>query len=264
MINLEELHLNFRVKCSEKFITNDTLKKEILVYMPRLQKFTFNISSVIHHHQIDFLSIDSIPKTPECLFNNPIITSVDHLQERGYSQYHIYSYPYQWKVYNDITNHFRGGLFPCVTQVMLNDEHPFEDEFFLRIAQSFPLMRKLTIINLTAQNNKQCFKINNNHHIFPTIQYRNLTRLDLRVAHNDYIELFLFTTKIVLSNNLHLRIRYNSLKRVTNDFTRYVKANNCTKLVTLYLASESQINERIQNYFPHTCLRSLSEFYPFE
>ncbi len=45
---------------------------------------------------------------------------------------HAYSYPYKLKY---------------VCKVSLFDEHPFEHEFFLRIAESFPLMEKLTVVN---------------------------------------------------------------------------------------------------------------------
>ena len=51
------------------------------------------------------------------------------------------------KYYDNITNNFPGGLFKYVREVSLYDERPFEHEFFLRIAQSFPFMKKLTIKN---------------------------------------------------------------------------------------------------------------------
>ncbi|CAF4124145.1 unnamed protein product, partial [Rotaria sordida] len=54
-----------------------------------------------------------------------------------YNQCHIYSYPYQWKCYNKITNNFPDGLFKCVYQVSLFDEHSFQHEFFFQIQKSF-------------------------------------------------------------------------------------------------------------------------------
>ncbi|CAF4179526.1 unnamed protein product, partial [Rotaria sp. Silwood2] len=73
--------------------------------------------------------------------------------KKGYC--HIYSYPYQLKYYNNITNNFQGGIFKYVRQVELYDERPFQHEFFLRIAESFPLMKELTIHNEQRQINKQ-------------------------------------------------------------------------------------------------------------
>jgi hypothetical protein len=255
MLNLEELDLNLIVKRYEKFISGDTLKKDILIYMPRLYKFTFNICSTINHlNQTNFPLNEYIQKTFEYFFNNEIISCIDHFQEEGYSQCHIYSYPYKLKVYNNITNNFRGGLFTNVTQVSLYDERPFEDEFFLRIAQSFPFMKELTIKNRKAQNNKQFIKSNNDNQILSIIKYPNLIRLDLSNTHDDYLELFLFNTKIFLPNNLHLRVDYQSLKRVTYYFTRYRTRYNCPKLAALYYCPVYQFDEHIKNYFPHTCI----------
>ncbi|CAF4684620.1 unnamed protein product, partial [Rotaria sp. Silwood2] len=55
---------------------------------------------------------------------------------RIYNECHIYSYPYKFNVYKNITNNFPGGLYKCVREMSLMDERPFEHEFFLRIAQS--------------------------------------------------------------------------------------------------------------------------------
>ncbi|CAF4814343.1 unnamed protein product [Rotaria sp. Silwood1] len=261
MLNLEELHLNIIVKCNEKFIDSDTLMKDIIIYMPRLYKFTFNICSIINHcDQTNFPLNEHIEKTFEYLYNNEIITCIDHFQEEGYSQCHIYSYPYKWKVYNNITNNFRGGLFTSVTQVLLYDEHPFEREFFLQIAQSFPFMKELTIHNRKAQNNKQLIKSNNDNQMLSIIEYPNLTRLDLHYTHNDYVELFLFDRKMTLPNNLHLCVDYQLLKKVTYNFTRYTTPNNCAKLATLYFYPVDQIDEHIKKYFSHTCICCISDF----
>ncbi len=164
------------------------------------------------------------------------------------------------KVYNNITNNFRGGLFTCVTQVSLHDERPFEHDFILRIAQSFPFMKELTIHNQKAQNKKQFIKSNSDDQILSIIEYPNLTRLDLTNTHDDYVELFLFDTKMSLPNNLHLCVDYQSLKRVTYYFTRYITRNHCGKLAGLYFYSLNQIDENIKNYLPHTCISHAVDF----
>ncbi len=261
MFNLEELHLNIVVECDKKFLDGDTLKNDIIIYMPRLYKFTYNICSIINHsYQTNFLLNEQIEKTFEDFFNNQTCISIDHFQEEERSQCHIYSYPYRWKFYNNITNHFSGGLFSSVIEVSLHDEHPFEYEFFIRIAQSFPLMKKLIINNRKAQNNKQLIESNDDNEISSIIQYPNLTRIDLFDAHDDYLELFLFNTKISLPNNLHISINYQSLQRVTHYFTRYTARNNCAKLAALYFYQSNQIDEHFKNYFPHTCIRCPSDF----
>jgi hypothetical protein len=62
-------------------------------------------------------------------------------------QFHIYSYPYEWKEYHKITNNFPGGISKYVREISLFDEQPFEHYFFLQISKSFPFMKKLTLIN---------------------------------------------------------------------------------------------------------------------
>ncbi|CAF2139749.1 unnamed protein product [Rotaria magnacalcarata] len=69
--------------------------------------------------------------------------------------YHIYSYPYKLNYYDDITNNLPGGILKYVRKVSLFDEHPFEHEFFLRIAQSFSMMENLTVRNEKRQINKR-------------------------------------------------------------------------------------------------------------
>ncbi|CAF1644497.1 unnamed protein product [Rotaria socialis] len=261
MLNLEELDLNIVVQCYEKFISGDTLMKDIMIYMPQLYKLTFNICSIINHgDQAIFPLNEDIEKTFKSFSNNQIITCIDHFQEEGFSQCHIYSYPYKLKVYNNITNNFLGGLFTSVTQVSLYDERPFEHEFFRRIQKSFPFMKELTINNRKAQNNKQLMKLNNDNQIMSIIEYRYLTRLNIINTHDDYVELFLFDTKISLPNNLHLCADYQSLKRVTYDFTRDITRNHSSKFAALYFSTSHKIDEHIKNCFPHTFIRCFSDF----
>jgi len=117
-------------------------------------------------------------------------------------------------------------------------------------------MKQLKIMNPQAQqNNKQLIKSNNDNQILSIIEYPNLTRLDLYYTHDDYVELFLFNMKMSLPNNLHLRVDYESLERVTYCFTRYMTGNNCVKLAALYFSPVDQINEyHIKNYFPYICI----------
>ncbi|CAF2155258.1 unnamed protein product [Rotaria magnacalcarata] len=261
MLNLEELHLNIIVQCYEKLIDGETLRKDIVIYMPQLYKFTINICSTIYHrNQTNFPLNEHIQETFQYFPNNEIITCIDHFQEKAYSQCHIYSYPYKWEVYNNITNNFPGGLFMSVTKVLLYDEHSFEYEFFLRISKSFPFMRGLTINNRKAQNKKQFIKSNNDDQILSIIEYPNLQRLNLSDTHDDYVELFLFDTKIFLPNDLHICAHYQSLKTVTHYFTRYTTGSNCVKLAALYVDKMDQINEHIKNYFPDICIREAIDF----
>ncbi|CAF3867585.1 unnamed protein product [Adineta steineri] len=225
------------------------------------KKFTFNIYSIIdHRHQAIFPLNEHIEKTFQYFSNNQITTRIDHFEKGRFSQCHVYSSSYKMKIYNNITNNFRGGIFTSVTEVSLRDEYPFEHEFFLRIAQSFPSMKQLTIKNRQAQNNKQLIKSNNDYQILSIIEYPNLTRLDLNNAHDDYVELFLFDTKMSVPNNLHLCVDYQSLKRVTYYFTRYITSNNYVKLAALYCDPNQENDEHFKKYFTNTRIYNTFDF----
>jgi hypothetical protein len=246
------LLLLFEAKRVEGFIDGNTLRKDIISHMPRLYKFTFTICSIVHHHdQNNFPSDECIQKTFECYYDNDIIVCVNHFQERKFTRCLIYSYPYKLPFYNNVTNNFSGGLFTSVTKVSLYDERPFEYEFFVRIAQSFPFMKELIIDNEKAQNDKHLITSTNDNQPLSIIEYANLTILDVRWVHDDYVELFLLDTKVSLPNNVHLLVGYERLKRVTYNFTRDATRNNCRKLASLDLCSWI-VDECMKNYFPHT------------
>ncbi|CAF3446460.1 unnamed protein product [Rotaria socialis] len=137
--------------------------------------------------------------------------------------------------YKHITNNFPGGLFACVPEISLSDERPFEYEFFLRIAQSFPLVKKLTLINWTPQNHKQNRSSKNYDGDLLIIEYPHLTYLDLSEAHDDYVEQFLLDTKVCLPMNVTFDAIYESLQRVTHNFKRDETRINCSKMTYIYI-----------------------------
>jgi hypothetical protein len=110
---------------------------------------------------IDLGNVD-IQNTFRNFHNDKIISSVHYLSKAN---------PYTWTFYDNITNDFPGGLFKCVREISLHDELPFEHQFFLQIAQSFPFIKKLTLLNgEPQQNDNQKYLI---------IKYHHLTKLDL-------------------------------------------------------------------------------------
>jgi hypothetical protein len=79
------------------------------------------------------------------------------------------------RYYHKITNNFPSGLYQYIRLVSLYDEH----DFFIRISQSFPLMKRLSLIN----------------HNSSIVKYNNLIKLNIDNVHDDYIEEFLFNTR---------------------------------------------------------------------
>src|SRR5438067_2257179 len=98
MSNLEKLHLNFGVSMRNTFIDGNNLKANIINYMPRLDKFTFNIcSSLDLHDVIDLPSNEDIRRTFHHFKNNQIISYVNRFERKQIGYCHIYSYPYELK-----------------------------------------------------------------------------------------------------------------------------------------------------------------------
>ncbi|CAF4758939.1 unnamed protein product, partial [Rotaria sp. Silwood2] len=195
--------------------------QNIIDYLPRLNQFQFNIrSTMLLKNQIDLPSNEDIQYTFKDFLNNKIISCVNYFLENNQGQCHIYSYPYTMRRYENIANNFPGGLFTCVYEVSLYDEHPFEHEFFIRIQKSFPFMKRLAIINKKAQKYKQRKKLKNINQDLFVIKYSHLKRLILDEAHDDYVEQFLLDTKTCLPYGVDLYVDYKPLKRVTYNFKR--------------------------------------------
>lgn len=245
MTNLQELNLYFD-NIYGPLIDGNELQNNIIDHMSRLNKFTFNIISLVDlDDRCDVPSSEAIKNSFRNFFaNTQIISSVYYLPERNLLDCHVYSYPYQWTSYYNITNHFTGGLFKSVRQISLRDNRPFEHDFLLRIAQSFPLITTFILQNHQPQENNQIQ--------WPIIRYSHLIEIDLAEAHEDYVEEFLNSTKMCLLDNVCLRLRYNLLKKVTADFTRDTTRINCSKIKILCLIPSRYTVDysKLKDYFP--------------
>jgi len=243
MKNVEELYLQFLNK-SQSLIDGNVLQKYFINHMSKLNKLTFNIGSLLRFDDENNIpSNEDIKKTFEN-FNDMIISNIDYFKQENKVYCHIYSYPYTSDFYYNITNNFFGGLFKSVHEISLHDEHPFEHDFFLQIAESFPRLKKLTLINDKPQQNKHL------HH--KIIQYHHLVNINLAEAHEDYIDEFLNEKKILLLNLVHFHIHYGKLKTITNDFTRDETRLNCSKIIHLKLSDKTEdfLDENFQKFFP--------------
>ncbi len=252
MSNLEKLHLSLGVCTNKTFVDGNNLKLNIINHMPLLNKFTFNIrSSTRFYNQFNFPSNEYIQQTFKDFQNKQILSSIDYFQQKEYSQCHIYSYPYELTYYDNITNSFPGGIFESVRQISLFDERPFEHEFFFRIAQSFPFLEKLTLINRQRQNNKQFRKSKNENETLSIIKYPYLVALHLYQAHKDYHEQFLCDIKTCLPNNVRVSMDYLLVKKVTRNFRRNTTRTNCAKMSYVFFMRKSKFPDHLADYFPH-------------
>ena len=250
MSNLEQLSLYLRVAFHETFIDGNHLKENILNRISRLNQFTFYIcSSMLILNQMILPSTEDIQCTFIHFPINPIVSYVDYFPEARRCQCHIYSYPSLVEYYDEITNKFPGGLFTNVRHVSLYDEHPFEHEFFVRIQKSFPFMERLRVFNHKPQNSKQSYQSNNIQSL-DIIKYSFVNELDLDNVHDDYIEQFLCYTKTDFQNDLVLYVKYDSLERVTRNFTTEITRRNCGKIKKLHFSGRAKYSNSLQEYFP--------------
>lgn len=243
MSNLEELDLYF-VSHNTPIIDGNNLEMNIINYLKKLKKFTFNIRSVIaFNNQVNLPSNDDIQNTFKNFNNTQIISFIDYFPKSNEYHYHIYSYPHIGLYYHNISNNFPGGLFKYVRRISLFDERPFEHEFFLRLTKSFPFIKELILHNREPQKN--------NNQQLPIIIYSHLTELDLIETHENYVEQFLNDVKMCLSNNIHLHVDYNTLQKATHNFTSDATRINCSKIKFLTLYNESNLSLDLKEYFCH-------------
>ncbi|CAF4657257.1 unnamed protein product, partial [Rotaria magnacalcarata] len=163
--------------------------------------------------------------------------------ESHYSYFHFYTFPYTLKSYDNITNNFPGGLFDYVHTISLHDERPFESDFFLRIALSFPSMTSLTVINQQPQKNDNQY--------LSIIKYPHLKVLNLIEANDDYVEQFLVDNKCDLPNYVCLYAKIESLTTVTHNFTRDATRINCSKVNYTSFDDVSSFSKDFRKYFLH-------------
>jgi hypothetical protein len=245
MLNLEELTLFLSVvRMKLTYIDGTHLYNDILVHMPRLNKFTFSINTQVVNlgDKIDLQSNNDIRHSFIKIGYQNVDSYADvELLEFG-AECHVYSLPYQFNTFSDLTNSFQGGRFDKVRNLAMNDIRPFELEFFKIISQDFPFLQRLAVINSEPQKNKQ--------HSSTLITFPHLDSLQIIFAHIDYVEQFLFQTNIRLPRLTQLTIEYEALVLVTNNFTNDATRSICSQLRHIYFHEPFVRPENFDSYFP--------------
>ncbi|CAF2102204.1 unnamed protein product [Rotaria magnacalcarata] len=244
--NLEELTLFLFVKrINSTYIDGIHLNDEILVRMPRLNKFTFSITTLVCNRRSHIIlpSNDDIQRSFIERRYRQIGSYADDNTMKIRARCHIYSLPYQFHMFHNVTNSFNGGIFNKVRSVIVTDDIcPFEHEFFQIISQSFPFLQTLSIQNDEPQKSKK--------NSITFITFSHLAVLNLELAHIDYVEQFLFERKARLPCLSHLTIQYESLVTITNNFTNDATRYNFTQLKTLVTEKSFVRPENFHSYFP--------------
>ncbi|CAF3518348.1 unnamed protein product [Rotaria sp. Silwood1] len=112
-------------------------------------------------------------------------------------------------------------------------------------------IEELSLVNYKPQNRKQSYESNSNNQTLSLIEYLFLTKLYISDVHDDYIEQFLFHTKTYLQNNIIVYVDYESLQRVTHNFTRDSTRTNCAKISKLHFWGQEKPSNSLEEYFPY-------------
>ena len=133
MSNIEELTLFLSILRNEStYIVGTQLYNDFLVYMPRLNKFTFSIYTQIINNDIDI----DLPSNKDILnsfikigYRQVNLYADDKLtNSKGYC--HVYSIPYNFDNFMFMTRRFQGGMFDKIRFLVIFDVRPFENDFF--------------------------------------------------------------------------------------------------------------------------------------
>ena len=214
MINLEELKLYLSVlRSHRRYIDGVQLSDDVLNHLPRLQKFTFCIQTEVSSDEsnLPLLTNEAIKRSFNGRYYQQVASFVHTDTDKNNGKCQIYSLPYDFEYFLDLDNFFPGGLFAKVRFLTMRDKHPFEDALFRAISQDMSLLEHLEISNAHPQKDKQ--------RLSAVLVFSHLKHLDLRYAHDDYAELFLLKRNTCLFRLSKLRVQYEALRRLTNDFT---------------------------------------------
>ena len=255
MSNLESLDLCLKVYLPSTFIDERYLMRHLLPCVPRLNQFSFFIHSylplLVEHSNLTMMK--NIEQISIRSADHSIISYGDYFPKEKAAEYVLCSSPCLGEFFSGITNHFPAGRFDHVRRIFLNDEKPFEHEFFIRLEQSFLSMEELSITNATGQHRRKAEQSDDDYQDRSPIRYRRLHSISLVSAHGDYLEQFLCHIKATFNCKLTLFVKYQSLQKLLNNLTSNqirINANQVAKLY-FYLYSEYQCVDFVQEHFPH-------------
>ena len=250
MANLEELTLNIINEDRTTFVDGTQINNRILAHMPLLHKFTFHIRTTKTelHHLVNYLSSDDIQRTFTNIGYQHVSCILYYIT--GSAICHVFSLPFMFDHIDYIGNTFSPIVFTRVTGLSIYDVIPFKHEFFIRIARSFPLLKKLSVMNNESQSQISDKSKSDVNQLNTIVEYPYLISLCLEYVHLDYMELFLNETKTYLPRLIKLTADYDQLTIVTVSFTRDATRLNCAKLKKLVVKKALAHSKDFYAYFP--------------
>ncbi len=253
MSNLERLSLHLLIKGRNKVIDGPSIQDDILNYMLKLHSFTFYISTyldVIYNPFSSKISSEDIQKTLTNIRQENVASIVNYFHYNKASCA-IFSLPFAFDRLLQIGNKFPNIIFNHVTYLYIQDIEVLRHEFFIRLAQSFPVLKFLGLRNCQPQSSfderGNLVELNPSKSI---IEYPHLTSLDVRYTFVDYADQFLNETKACVPCLTQLDIYSIHLEDITNNFTRDDTRRNCAKIKRLLSVRPVQCTPELHAYFP--------------
>ena len=245
MSNLEKLTLYLRIKNQDRFVDGTLLQNEILVHVPHLRSFTFYICTYINTDGLqDQLSSEDIQGTFTNIGQHHVVSIINHSSCEQITC-SVFSIPFTFDRLQDIGHMIPNTRFNYVTYLVVRDVIPFNREFFIQAARAFSLLMTLRIVNRESQScqftDRQSYEI---------AKYPHLTYLDILCGNIDYLEQFLNETKTYVPCLTKLKVVYNNLRIVTNNFTRKETRRNCAKIKQLLTFIPLVHTTEFYNFFP--------------
>ncbi|CAF1421404.1 unnamed protein product [Rotaria sordida] len=245
MSNLEKLTLYLRIKNRDRFVDGILLQNEILVYMPQLHSFTFYICTCINtvgllHH----LSSEDVQRTFTNIGQQHVASIINYISSEKMTC-SVFSIPFTFDYLENIGHMIPNIIFNYVTYLVVRDMIPFNREFFIQVARAFPLLKIFRILNMESQSCQLT-----NSQLYEIAEYPHLTYLDMLCGHIDYLEQFLNETKTYVPCLTKLKVVYNNLRIVTNNFTREETRRNCAKIKRLLMLIPLVHTKEFYLHFP--------------
>jgi hypothetical protein len=251
MACLVKLTLYLRTKSRTGFIDGSHLQKEILLYMPQLHSFIFYIST--YHNTADLFPFVLGQDIQQLVINNRYQRMATVINYIGIDKAvcHIFSLPFRFDRLEDIGNIFPSTVFSYVTYLLVHDIIPFNHEFFIEVARSFPLL-----MHFCLMNTKQQSTCNNNtdssddRQADSIAKYPHLISLSLRFGNDDYVNEFLDERKAYVPCLTELTVVYNDLRIATKNFRREETRRSCAKIKRLIILGTWVHPKEFYVYFP--------------
>jgi hypothetical protein len=239
MCNIEELTLYLCIEGRARFVDGTQLHNEILIHMARLHTFNFYIRTTAQiDHSVPYLSNEDIQKSFTKVGYEQADCILRYSNSAPLTVCHIFSLPFAFDRLEMVSNKFPNVIFNNVTFLWVQDSVPFNHKFFLRIAQSFPMLKSLRIVNFEPQTSKSAKLKSENNQSYSVVEYPYITTLEIMYVHTDYIEQLLDATKTRLPRLTVLKIKYHQLKTVTENFTRDAMRLNCMNVQKLSIKED--------------------------